>query len=126
MTVETIVATCIIVCIILLLRKRKKEKKRAQILNDLYTIDRDCRIMKGNIVNSDFIGILTNLAFLRDSLKKESLDGIIPKSLLIDVQVLLNTNEEDISLEDFKINVIRMINIVLIRLQGIYKLIIYS
>lgn len=126
MTVETIVATCIIVCIILLLRKRKKEKKRAQILNDLYTIDRDCRIMKGNIVNSDFIGILTNLAFLRDSLKKESLDGIIPKSLLMDVQVLLNTNEEDISLEDFKINVIRMINIILLRLQGIYKFIIYS
>ena len=126
MTVETIVATCIIVCIILLLRKRKKEKKRAQILNDLYTIDRDCRIMKGNIVNSDFIGILTNLAFLRDSLKKESLDGIIPKSLLIDVQVLLNTNEEDISLEDFRTNVVRMINVVLIKLQGIYKLIIYS
>ena len=82
--------------------------------------------MKGDIVNSDFIGILTNLAYLRDSLKKESLDGIIPKSLLMDVQVLLNTNEEDISLEDFKINVIRMINIILLRLQGIYKLIIYS
>jgi hypothetical protein len=82
--------------------------------------------MKGNIVNSDFIGILTNLAYLRDSLKKESLNDVIPKSLLMDVQVLLNTNKEDISLEDFKTNVIRMINIVLIRLQGIYKLIIYS
>ena len=82
--------------------------------------------MKGNIVNSDFIGILTNLAYLRDSLKKESLNDVIPTSLLMDVQVLLNTNEGDISLEDFKTNVIRMINIVLIRLQGIYKLIIYS
>lgn len=126
MTVEAIIVTCVIVCIILLLRKRKKEKIRAQTLNDLYTIDRDCRIMKSNIVNSDFIGILTNLAYLRDSLKKESLNDVIPKSLLMDIQVLLNTNEEDISLEDFKTNVIRMINIVLMRLQGIYKLIIYS
>ena len=76
--------------------------------------------------NSDFIGILTNLAFLRDSLKKESLNDVIPKSLLMDIQVLLNTNEEEISLEDFRTNVVRMINVVLIRLQGIYKLIIYS
>lgn len=30
-------------------------------------------LSKGNIINSDFIGILTNLAFLRDSLK----EGII-------------------------------------------------
>lgn len=126
MTVEAMIVTCVIVCIILLLRKRKKEKIRAQILNDLCTIDRYCRIIKGNIVNSDFIGILTNLAYLRDSLKKESLNDVIPKSLLMDIQVLLNTNEEDVSLEDFKTNVIRMINIVLMRLQGIYKLIIYS
>ena len=126
MTVEAMIVTCVIVCIILLLRKRKKEKIRAQILNDLYTIDRDCRIMKGNIVNSDFISILTNLAYLRDSLKKESLNDVIPKSLLMDIQVLLNTNEEEISLEDFRTNVVRMINVVLIRLQGIYKLIIYS
>ncbi|UVX70549.1 MAG: hypothetical protein [Bacteriophage sp.] len=82
--------------------------------------------MKSNIVNSDFIGILTNLAHLRDSLKKESLNDVIPKSLLMDIQVLLNTNEEEISLEDFRTNVVRMINVVLIRLQGIYKLIIYS
>lgn len=120
------IVTCVIVCIILLLRKRRKEKRRAQILNDLYIIDRDCRIIKGNIINSDFIGILTNLAFLRDSLKKESLNDVIPKSLLMDIQVLLNTNEEEISLEDFRTNVVRMINVVLIRLQGIYKLIIYS
>lgn len=126
MTVEVIIVTCVIVCIILLLRKRRKEKIRAQILNDLYTIYRDCRIMKGDIVNSDFIGILTNLAFLRDSLKKESLNDVIPKSLLTDIQALLNTNEEEISLEDFRTNVVRMINVVLIRLQGIYKLIIYS
>lgn len=126
MTVEAMIITCVIVCIILLLRKRKKEKIRAQILNDLCTIDRYCRIIKGNIVNSDFIGILTNLAYLRDSLKKESLNDVIPTSLLMDIQVLLNTNEEDISLEDFKTNAIRMINIVLMRLQGIYKLIIYS
>lgn len=126
MTVEAMIVTCVIVCIILLLRKRKKEKIRAQILNDLYIIDRDCRIMKGNIVNSDFISILTNLAYLRDSLKKESLNDVIPKSLLMDIQVLLNTNEEEISLEDFRANVVRMINVVLIRLQGIYKLIIYS
>jgi hypothetical protein len=126
MTVEAMIVTCVIVCIILLLRKRKKEKIRAQILNDLCTIDRYCRIIKGNIVNSDFIGILTNLAYLRDSLKKESLNDVIPTSLLMDIQVLLNTNEEDISLEDFKTNAIRMINIVLMRLQGIYKLIIYS
>lgn len=126
MTVEAMIVTCVIVCIILLLRKRKKEKIRAQILNDLCTIDRYCRIIKGNIVNSDFIGILTNLAYLRDSLKKESLNDVIPTGLLMDIQVLLNTNEEDISLEDFKTNAIRMINIVLMRLQGIYKLIIYS
>lgn len=126
MIVEAMIVTCVIVCIILLLRKRKKEKIRAQILNDLCTIDRYCRIIKGNIVNSDFISILTNLAYLRDSLKKESLNDVIPTSLLMDIQVLLNTNEEDISLEDFKTNAIRMINIVLMRLQGIYKLIIYS
>lgn len=126
MTVEAMIVTCVIVCIILLLRKRRKEKKRAQILNDLYIIDRDCRIIKGNIINSDFIDILTNLAFLRDSLKKESLNDVIPKSLLMDIQVLLNTNEEEISLEDFRTNVVRVINVVLIRLQGIYKLIIYS
>ena len=44
----------------------------------------------------------------------------------MDIQVLLNTNEGDISLEDFRTNAVRMINVVLIRLQGIYKLIIYS
>lgn len=126
MTVEAMIVTCVIVCIILLLRKRKKEKIRAQILNDLCAIDRDCRIIKGNIVNSDFISILTNLAYLRDSLKKESLNDVIPTSLLMDIQVLLNTNEGDISLEDFRTNAVRMINVVLIRLQGIYKLIIYS
>ena len=104
----------------------EKEEREDKGTDDLYIIDRDCRIIKGNIINSDFIGILTNLAFLRDSLKKESLNDVIPKSLLMDIQVLLNTNEEEISLEDFRTNVVRMINVVLIRLQGIYKLIIYS